>query len=148
VHIPNLAERLRRGEMHITRGFAFRAKLPVRSDVDHICIVLNKKAVPGRDILCIYLTSKGIKATQHMRNDPAALVTVQPAEYGSITMTSYIQCSKAFIQHVRFDDFLANVELGSYDCSVERPNQALLDRIFLALTNSRTFSTQDLKIFE
>lgn len=148
MHIPNLAELIRQGKMHITRGFAFRGRLPVLSDKDHICIVLNKKANPGQDILCVYFTSQRIKAAQRMRNDPAALVTVQPNEYEAITMTSFLQCSRAFIQQVRFDDFLTKIELGDYDCSVQRPNQALLNRILQAIADSRTYSTQDLKTFE
>ena len=133
--------------MEITRGFAFRGLVPARSDKPHICLILNKKVEKGDDILCVYFTSKGDKARQRLRNDPVALIEVNPREYDAISDPSYLQCSRAYIQHIGYDDFIASIGNGTFDCSVPRANERLIAKIIQGISLSKTFSVQDLKAF-
>jgi hypothetical protein len=94
----------------------------------------------------VWCTRQGERARARLllQNDPQALVEIQASEYSELNANSYVQCSRAFVKSISFFD-LVNM-LDREECQhVAALPQKLIERIVEGITNSNTFSTQDLK---
>ena len=137
---------INRGLLRISRGFAFRGKAPIGSATEHICVVVGSMAErPGHIVRSVYFTTKVDSARKRLKNDPAALVTLDPAEYPELTESCCVQCARAYVVEIAFDEFIQGLDDGTYTyAGVGQPDRAVVDKIMAGLTASDSFSTADL----
>ena len=139
-------ENPKNNQIIIRRGFAFRGQLPPGSLKSHICIILNKKVIKSKPVYYVYITSKGEKVKARLKHDPQGIVKITKSEYPSeLKCSSYIQCSKLYVDYMTYKYFVNNYQNGTFDINTENPPKEIIDRITETIVNSKTFSMSDIK---
>jgi len=128
-------------KVSVKRWYAYRAKLPMGSEVEHRVIVVY---ICQPILKYFHVTSKSETKYRNKNYDPRSIVTLNPTDWNDLTKVSYIRCSDSYLKEISYDDFRASYARGEYTYIGEIPEK-VKNSIISAICMSDTFTDDEKK---